>query len=194
MNVFFTAHHHRLAAIDIPEPRLLPDPTIFSEHLRLPLNLKFHRLLHEFKGVDILQLDLGPECFLTGRSKREVRFTPQAAFFHIPVAHTKVHQQLTQRLEIGDHFLGGMQIGLGDDFQQRGPCPIEIHTAAHRRFVDIFSSVFLQMCPVNTDSLPVDPDLDVDPSLLANWGFVLGDLIPLRQIGIEIVFSGELIP
>ena len=41
------------------------------------------------------------------------------------------------------------------------------------------------------DSLRDRPDNDLNPAMLADWVLVLGNLVPLRQIRVEIVLSRE---
>ena len=64
MRLLFGAHHHRLAAIEIPEAGLLVDLAALAQHLRLALDLVFDGILDELERIDVLHLDFRAESFL----------------------------------------------------------------------------------------------------------------------------------
>ena len=57
----------------------------------------------------------------------------------------------------------------------------------------VFSGVFFQMSPPDLDALFAVADRNLDPAMLANRRFVLGDLVALGKIGVEIVLPVKLI-
>jgi hypothetical protein len=57
--------------------------------------------------------------------------------------------------------------------------------------VKIFSGIFFQMSAADPHALRRPPHGDFHPAMLANGSLILRDLIALRQIGIEVVFTGK---
>ncbi len=190
MRLLFAPHNRCLAAIDIPEARLLLNLAALVQHFRLPLDLVLDRILHELEGVDILQLDLRAEFLLPQGTQGEVRLAAETAFVHIAVADFEIHENIPEALQIGHHFVGGTHVRFGHNFQQRRSGPIQIHPAAARSgLVHVLSGVFFQVRPPDPHALPAVAGGNLDPSLLADRRFVLGNLIALRQIGIEVVLA-----
>jgi hypothetical protein len=59
------------------------------------------------------------------------------------------------------------------------------------RIVVQFAGVFLHVDAPDADTLPRAADLDLDLAVLGDGQFVLGDLVSLRQVGVEIVLARE---
>ena len=112
---------------------------------------------------------------------------------------SELDDRLPQELEEALRLLGRADVGRGDDLEQRRATAVVVdervlgtadpsRLAAH---VDRLRRILLEMGPN-------DPDLEValrhghyHPAIFARWHIVLGDLISLRQVGVEVVLAGE---
>ena len=95
--------------------------------------------------------------------------------------------------EIGRGFFGSAKIGLGDNFEQRCTCAIEIDACLSReKIMDRLARIFLKVCAGNTDdSVGAIVHMQRYFSPTHNRGFELTDLVTLWQIGVEVIFSVE---
>ena len=110
----------------------------------------------------------------------------------------ELDHRLAQQLQEALGVVGRVDVGLGDDLEQRRAAAVEVDErrgravdAARRRDVDVLRRVLLE---VRAD----DPDLDVavgrrhgETPARAERLVVLGDLVRLRVVGIEVVLAVE---
>src|SRR5262249_17286260 len=84
----------------------------------------------------------------------------QTAFLHLAIGHFQFPEQEANLLQVGLGLLGTGQVGLADDFEQRGPGAVEIKEAvlaAARLVVQHLTSVLFQMNADDADALPRRP-------------------------------------
>ncbi len=94
-------------------------------------------------------------------------------------------------LEVGDRFLGGGEIGFAHDLDQGNPGPVEIERGPLPPLMDRFSRILLEVDPGDPDLLLPPLRLDDEAAARGQGATVLGDLIPLGQVGVEVVLPGK---
>ena len=167
---------------------------------KLPGHLVDQRPLNGAETVHVLDLDdwrLGDPSSrfrspVTRNVKVDVGIDPQAPLLHVAIADAEIHQQQLQFVEPSPRLLRRTQIGLGDNFAQRGACPIEIDArvaGAGALVVHALAGVLLEVdaddphfsrpSPLGIDhfQLPISGERQVE----------LADLVALGEVGIEII-------
>ena len=159
----------------------------------LPLNLVLDGPLHVAEGIHVLDLHLGAKLRGPVPHHRHVGVAAQRALFHVAVAHTQVLHQLLDFGQVGVGFVGGAQVRLRHDFDERHAGPVQVHERF--RFagqVHTLARVLLQVDAGDADALRRavgQPDVDVAAG--ADGRFVLGNLVALGQVGVEVVLAGK---
>ena len=128
---------------------------------------------------------------LPRRANRHVHIGPQVAVLHIAIAGAQIPQDLAQLDDIGRRLFGATNVGAADDLHQRHAGPVEIDEG-HRRIhvVDRLASVLFQVNPLNAHQTGHTGTHFDQHFTLAHDGMVqLGDLIALRQIGVEVILA-----
>ena len=90
MRLFFRAHSKCLAFVRIVEPSLLRDLSAILNDAYVALDLVLQRLLNKSKRVDVLDLGLRAQFFLSARAHADIGIAAQRTFFHIAVADPRV--------------------------------------------------------------------------------------------------------
>jgi hypothetical protein len=132
-------------------------------------------------------------------SQRDVRVAAEVAALHVRVGDLDVAQDRAQGAQVGGGLGGRAQIRLAHDLEQRHAGAVEIDVgrvaADHRRIVDRLARVLLHVDAVQAYALDRDLaavlDGHVQPALGRERLLVLGDLVALRQVGIEVVLARE---
>ena len=97
-----------------------------------------------------------------------------------------------QLRHVGLRLLGRAHVGLRDDLHQRDAGAVEIDVGIIRVLVvDRLAGVLLQMQALDADLHRLAVDVDLDLALADDRAACTGDLIALRQIGIEVVLAVE---
>jgi len=137
MRFFFRTHGECRAFSIVPETRLLDDRLAVLDRCDLAFDLVLDRLLHHLERVQVLDLDLGPEFFLAGRSYRHVRITTQTSLFHIAIANFHILKDRLKRGQIIVSFLGTPDIRFGYDLEKRHSAAVIVHqTAVNNPFME----------------------------------------------------------
>ncbi len=187
------AHGPRLVPLGVVEPSLLDDLAAPLQHLDLTPHLELDGPLQEAEGVDVLDLGAGAEGRLALGAHRDVGVHPEGPLLHVAVADADPAHQLVDLAGIGHRLLGGAQVGLGDDLEQRCSRPVQIDPGvAMKILVQRLARVLFQVGPGDADLLegPVLQQ-DLDLTLADDGVLVLADLVALRQVGVEIILTGE---
>ena len=119
MRILLRAHRARVAAVGVPEARLLHDALAGPQRLRLAADLELEGALDVPERVHVLDLDLRAELAGAARPKRHVRVAAQRPLLHVAAGDAEVDQHSAERLEVRGSLLGRAQVGLGDGFHER---------------------------------------------------------------------------
>src|SRR5215210_2363983 len=167
------------------------------QDLLLALELAREASLDEAEGVHVLELGLGAEGAI-GVANAHVGVAAELALLHVGLRDP---DSLENGLEVVRRGAGGLwrgDVGFGDDLDEGSAAPVKVHERADRAVhparltdVHVLGRVLLEV-----QARDLDPDgalrgRDVEMSTDADRGIVLGDLVPLRQVGVEVVFSRE---
>ena len=136
-------HALGLVPVLVPEPGLLGHRAAALEDLLLAGDLEGDGPAHELRGVEVLHLDLGPEPGTLG-VHRHVGVAAQRPFLHVPVAYAEPAHQAAQLLEEYLGLFADLEIGLGDDLQERRARPVVIEQR-HVARVDHLARVLLEV-------------------------------------------------
>jgi hypothetical protein len=141
---------------------------------------------------------------LVPNSDGDVDVAAHLALFHVGVADAAVDEDLLERGEIGEGFLGGGDVGFADDFHERGAGAVEVDAAGAVVEVERFGDVFLEVNADEADGfvgdeggvflrvLGIGEEVERDGAAEAEGLVVLGDLVILRHVRVEIIFAVEL--
>ena len=189
----FLATHGDGDVLDaVVQARLLHDLVAIVQQVGLTGYLVLDGTLHMPERVQVLQFGACTELGGTTRTQRHVGVAPEAALLHVAVADAKMHHDGTQGLEIGHRLLRTSQVGFAHDFDERNPCTVEVDVAHVLACgVDVLARVVLEMDARDADALHRVAHGDVEMPMLADGLLVLRNLIPLGQVGIEVVLAGE---
>jgi len=197
VRLFLPPHENRAPRRRVPEPGLLVDPLAGGEDLRLPVRFVLERFRDETDRVQVLDLDAGAEGRVLREPHRHVRVAPHVPLFHVGVGHARVAQQTPQLDQVRGRFVGGPQIGLAHDLDERHARPVPVHERNGLRqvvegvLVKELSGVLLQVNPDETDRPAAVRRVDLDRSPGREGPVVLRDLVTLRQVGVEVVLARE---
>ena len=173
----------------VEEAGLLRNLPAALEQRDLPLDLELDRLADEAEGVDVLQLDAGAEAGSAALAHADVRVAAERALLHVSVVHPEVDEGEPQRLEVLARILGGAQLRVPDDLDERHARAVEVDVRSVLG-VDVLARVFLEVDAG-------EPDL-ADRSVGLRHGhraadadgqFELRHLKALGQVGIEVVLA-----
>ena len=194
MRVFFAAHDHGLTTVDVPRSGFLVNRSSLIQDVGLPGDFILDGVFDKLERVNVFEFHLGAQGVGPHGPQRQVGFTSKAALLHVAVADVKIHQDVPQGLQIRNGFFRRVHVRLGHDFQQRRAGAIEINeTAGALICVKVFPRVFFQVRPSNAHRFGRAVQGERNPAVLTNGQIVLRNLIPFRQIRIEIIFSRELV-
>ena len=187
----------------VPEAGLLNDRLTGFVGLDLTLDLVLAGLLDGRERVHILDFHLRPEGRIRPPTDRDVDVTTQGSLLHVAVAHTQVTHDPADLRGVFRSLATGAQIRLADDLGQGHTSAVVIHQGmgGPRQTVAAgmhqLAGVLLHVQTLDADRLQVGvlsffSDLHLDPTFLGDRLVVLGDLIVLREIGIEVLLAVEL--
>ncbi len=191
------AHGVGAAFAGVPEARLLDDAAAGLDDLDLALDLVLEGGADEAEGVDVFDLDLGAELLLAAGTDGDVGVAAERAFFHVAVGDAGVEEDLLEAGEVLVGLVGGADVGLGDDLDQRRAAAVEVDVGARggvgEAVVEALAGVLFHVQAGDADALVLPfgaSGTSIQPCSargLSNWR----DLVALGQIGIEVVFAGE---
>jgi len=201
MRFFLGAHGPGLALVGIIEPGFLIDLAAVLQQRDLAAGLIIDGLLDEAHRVHVLDFAARPQMaeilrrliffILAGPTDRDVHIRPQVAVLHVAVAGAQIPQDLAQFHHIGGGFLGTAQVGARDDLHQGDAGAVQIDEGQRRVHVmDRLARVLFDMDPFDPHPAgDARAHLDQHLALADQRVIELRNLIPLRQIGIEIVLA-----
>ena len=101
-------------------------------------------------GVEVFQFDFRAERFFRFFAQRDVHVAAELAFFHVGIGDAALLEDHLERAEVGEGFLGGFEVGLGDDFHQRRAGAVEVD---ERRVAEVggFRDVLFEVDAVEAD-------------------------------------------
>ena len=119
----------------------------------------------------------------------------RAALFHVAVVHAKRHQDFAHTREALRSVGRRPQIRFGDDFDERDPAAIEVErggaVGVGLAVVQRFAGVLLHVDPRDADHRCPGACPQFEPAAGRDRLLVLRNLVPLRQVGIEVVLARE---
>jgi hypothetical protein len=171
------------------------DGTAAADGDDLPVDLVLDGLLHVAEGVQVLDLDLHPQCLGTGRPHRDVGVAAQTALFHIAVVDLDRHEDGAEPGEELRGIGGRPEVRLGDDFDQRHAAAVEVEVGAGAGIgepvVERLAGVLFHVDPGDPDAARAAAGLELHGAAGRQRPIVLGDLIALGQVRIEVVLARE---
>ena len=125
----------------------------------------------------------------------DIGLAAHRALLHVAAAGADIAQNGAQLGQIVVRFVGAVEIGFGDDLQQRHARTVVVQQAVRRAIaadMDRFAGILLQVGAAQANDLwPAVSARDGEAAADAQRQFVLADLIALGQIGIAVVFAGK---
>ena len=122
----------------------------------------------------------------------------QAALFHVAVGDAGVEEDLLELGEVFEGLVGGAEIGLGDDFDERRSAAVEIDIGAgggvREPVVEALAGVFFHVQAGDADGLrdwvPGRVEGGHGEGAVLGDGLVeLRDLVALGAVRVEVIFA-----
>ena len=141
------------------------------------------------EGVQVLHLGAGAQLLGAHGPHRQVHVAPEGALLHLAVGYAQVLQDLFQLLQVGDHLVGGAEVGLGDDLNEGHAAAVVVRLGLIQPgVVNQLARVLLHVHLVDADGLALP---DVHRAVAGDGGVELGNLVRLGQVGVEVVLPVE---
>ena len=187
------AHHEGLLLCIIPEAGLLVDGATCLDLSNLAFDLEADGLAKELEGVEVLDLHLRSEGLAPHGPHRYVGIAAHGAVGEDAVVDPDGNKDGAQLLEVGRGLLCGAQLGLGDDLDEPGAGPVEVdQRVGSVGGVRRLPRILLHVDAGDAAPLGLAGDLEDQLAAFAERRIELRDLVALREVGIEVVLSGEL--
>ncbi len=193
MRLLFAAHADGFAAVGVIKARLLLHAAPRFDQRHLPRDFVIQRHFQKAERVEVLDLRLCAQFFRALEPHRDVGVAAQLAFFHVA---GRDFDELHDLLQLGQkrvRFVGAAHVGLSYDLGQWGSAAIQIDIGVAvgiaEAFVNAFAGIVFHVNPRDSDALRRAVDGDIHAAMLGNGLVVLGDLIPLGQVGIKIILA-----
>ena len=165
-------------------------------------DLAFHFILdgpfQRTERVQVFDFGTGTEFRCAFRHNGNVGIAAETAFLHFAVADIRVFQNRLQLLHIRAGFRGAAHIRFGYNLNQGYAGAVivncrRIGSADGQAAVHQLAGIFFHMDAGDTDAffLAVDPDINMPAQ--ADGFIPLGNLVILRQVGIEVILTVHLI-
>ncbi len=185
----------RAAGFLVPVAGFLAHGLARFEDRRLAFRLVLQGPGQRAQRVHVLDLGAGAELLGAGGAQRDVGVDPQRSFFHLHVGDADGLEHAAELGDVGPGVLGGAEVGLAHDLQQRHPGPVvvdqavvgAVHPAASPADVRRLAGIFFEVGPLDADPLVAH----LQPPVAADRLVVLRDLVVLRHVGIEVVLPVE---
>ena len=164
------------------------------ERRALAGELRLQRALHAGEGVHVLDLRLRPEPALAAKPRAHVGVHAQASLLHADVADPRILEDLLEHAEVGTRLGRRAHVGLAHDLDERHAGAIEVDGGhAGIPVVDRLARVLLHV-----DARDAHLDLaalvglaDDEDAAGGERAIELRDLVPLGQVGVEVVLARE---
>ena len=135
LRLFLGAQRRRLLVRRVEMQRLLLDRAALLVDPDLPRDLALDPLRREVERVHVLQLGARPQLGRAGRAHRHVDVEPHRALLELGVRQPELDDGLPQQLQEPLRGLGVVEVGLGDDLDERRAAAVEVDER-RRRTVD----------------------------------------------------------
>src|ERR1035437_3521860 len=166
----------------VPQPGLLNVASAGFQNLNLALDLVLQSGADEAEAVDVLDLDLGAELFLTTRTHAYIGVATQRAFFHVAVRNAAVKQDFLEAREVLEGLVRGADIGLGDNLGQWRAAAVQVEIGARggvdKAVVEALAGVLFHVQAGDADAFCLSVRIwYVNPAVLCQGFVELGDLV-----------------
>uniref|UniRef100_E6PYF8 NAD-specific glutamate dehydrogenase n=1 Tax=mine drainage metagenome TaxID=410659 RepID=E6PYF8_9ZZZZ len=196
VGLFLGAHGIGAAFSGVPEACFLADLATGFDDLDLALDLVFERGADEAKAVDVFDFDFFTEGLRAARHDADVGVTAKRTLFHVAVRNASVEENLLEAGEVFEGFVGGANVRLGDDLDQRRAAAVEIDVGVGERVsksvVDALASVLFHVGAGDADALEgAVGGGRVNVTVLGDGLVELRNLVTLGRVGVKVVFAGK---
>ena len=196
VGLLFGAHGVGAAFGGVPEAGLLHDAATVFDDADLALDLVLDGGADVAEAVDVFDLGFGAEFVRALEHDADVGVAAEGAFFHVAVGDAGVEEDLFELGEVLEDFVGGAEVGLGDDLDERRAAAVEVDVGAGggvgEAVVEALAGVFFHVEAGDADAFGVAVGVGDDEVAVLGDGLVeLGDLIALGAVGVEVVLAGE---
>ena len=186
-------HHDGLLLGVVPETCLLVDGSTRLNLSNLAFNFEADRFAEELEGVEVLHLHLGPKGLAPDRPHRDVGIAAHGAVGEDAIVDADGNEDGAQLLEVGRGLFCGAQLGLGDNLDETCASPVEVdERVGSVGGVRRLPRILFHVDAGDAAPLGLTGDLEEQLATFAERRVELGDLVALREVGIEVVLSGEL--
>ena len=200
LRVFLAAHGACLVFVRIVQPCFLHHVAPVLDRFDLATDFELDRLMHEAKAVQVFYFASRAETGIAGRTHRHVGIAAEAPLLHVAVTDADPHDERMERLGVGNRFFRTSQVGLGDDLQQGRAGAVQVdaghvarmRTVRFKSLVQRLAGILFQMRASQCDfDRATRGRNDRNRASLHNRNLVLRYLIPLRQVGVEVILARE---
>src|SRR5690606_37888157 len=155
------AQGRRGVAIRVVAARLLHDLCARVEDGGLTQDLAVDGLLHEAKGVDVLQLHASAEPVTAARTDRNVGVTAKAPLFEVAIVDADGDEHIPQSPQVGRGSSTRRQIRLPNDLAEWRASAVQLDDGASAEPVQVLASVLFHVHArdAGADHLAVDLEL-----------------------------------
>ena len=166
----------------------------------MPGNLVFQCFADKAERVHVFDFGFRAELLLPAWAHTDIGIAAQRAFLHVAVAHAGVKNDLLQPSQVFVGLVGSCNVRFADNLNQRHTAAVEINggriTGAGKSLMQALARIFLKVNTGNSNSLelwgdgrplPSSADIDLNKPMLGQRLVILRNLIPLGQVGIEVI-------
>ena len=130
VRLLFRTHAVGVALVGVVEARFLRDLAAGSissicARFRTPSAARMKRKLFTF-----FDFGFGAELLLASRPHAHIGIAAQRALFHVAVGDAGVEQDFLESREVFEGFVGGADVGLADDLDQRRAAAVQVEIRA----------------------------------------------------------------
>ena len=198
MGFFLGAHGQGHAVGIVPGTGLLHHMAPVFHQLGLPFHFIFNGTFQRAERVQVFDFRPGAEFRGAFRHDGNVRVAAEAAFLHLAVADVRVFQDRFQLFHVGPCFRGAAHVRFRHDLDQGNARAVVVYRggiggADGEAAVHQLARVFFHMDAGDADAFLLAVDPDINMTAQADWFVPLGDLVILRQVGIEVILTVHLI-
>ena len=190
--LFLGPHRPQRPVSLVPKQGLLNDLSTGVEDPGLPFGFGHNGTLYRRKGVEVLDFRLHAILIATVRSQRHIGVDSEAALFHVAVTDIQVFERALEFLKESPGLRRRAQIRLGHDLDERCTGSVEVHRrSVGNTIMNRLPRVLLEVNATNSDRPCLAVRSHRNNPLGGQRFGELRDLIPLREIGIEVALPCE---